>query len=50
MKQRKYIEENFAAVELSLPDDIIQDLDHLNMDVYGCRHNTYNLQFIDTEP
>ncbi len=49
MKQRKYIEENLAAVELLVPDDVIQDLDYLNMDVYGSRHNTYNLQFIDTE-
>ena len=49
MKQRKYIEENLAAVELLVPDDVIQDLDYMNMDVYGNRHNTYNLQFIDTE-
>ncbi len=45
----KYIEENLAAVELLVPDNVIQDLDDLNMDVYGSRHNTYNLQFIDTE-
>jgi len=49
MKRRKYIEENLAAVELSLPDDVIQDLNHLHVDVSGNRHNTYNLQFIDTE-
>jgi aryl-alcohol dehydrogenase-like predicted oxidoreductase len=49
MKRRKYIDENLAAVELSLPDDAIQDLDHLNVDVSGNRHNTYNLQFIDTK-
>ena len=49
MKRRKYIEENLAAVELSLPDDVIQDLNHLNVEVSGNRHNTYNLQFIDTE-
>lgn len=49
MKQRKYVEENLAAVELSVSYDVIQDLNHLNMNVYGSRHNTYNLQFIDTE-
>ncbi len=49
MKRRKYIEENLAAVELSLPDDVIQDLNHLHVEVSGNRHNTYNLQFIDTE-
>lgn len=48
MKQRKYIEENLAAVELSMPDEVIQGLNNMDMDVYGNRHNTYNLQFIDT--
>jgi len=49
MKDAKYIEENLAAVKLSLSENVIQDLNHLNVDVSGNRHNTYNLQFIDTE-
>jgi aryl-alcohol dehydrogenase-like predicted oxidoreductase len=48
MKQRKYIDENLAAVELSLPDEVIQGLNNMDMTVYGNRHNTYNLQFIET--
>ncbi len=47
MKQRKYVVENLAAVALSLPDEIIDELDNLKKDVYGDRHNKYNLQFID---
>jgi len=47
MKQRKYIDENKAAVELSLPHEIFQELNGINMDVHGERHNTYNLKFVD---
>lgn len=48
MKQRKYINENFGAVELSISDEIIQELNNMDMDFYGNRHNSYNLQFVDT--
>lgn len=47
MKQRKYIEENLAAAELSLPNEVIQDLNKMDLNFYGNRHNTYNLKFID---
>ena len=49
MKQRKYIDENLAAVGLSMPGEVIQELNNMDMNVYGNRHNTYNLNFIDTE-
>ncbi len=32
-----------------MPDEVIQGLNDMDIDVYGDRHNTYNLQFIDTE-
>ena len=47
MKQRKYIDENLAAVKLSIPDEVLQDLNSMDLAFYGNRHNTYNLQFID---
>ncbi len=49
MKQRKYIDENLAAVELTMPVETFQELNSMNMDVHGNRHNPYNLQFIDTD-
>jgi len=49
MKQRKYIDENLAAVELPMPEKVIQELNNMAINVYGNRHNAYNLQFIDTE-
>lgn len=49
MKQRKYIDENLAAVKLSIPGEVIKALNSMDLDVYGNRHNKYNLQFIDTE-
>ncbi len=48
MKQRKYIEENLAAVDVSIPDEVFQELENTPVDVFGNRHNTYNLQFVDT--
>jgi len=47
MKQRRYIKENVAAVGLSLPDEIIHEMNDMDMTVYGDRHNRYNLKFID---
>ncbi len=47
MKQRKYIDENLAAVHLSLPDNVIQELNRMDLAFYGDRHNPYNLQFVD---
>ncbi len=48
MKRRKYIEENMAAVDLALPDEIISELNHMVLDLSGDRHNPHNLQFIDS--
>jgi hypothetical protein len=48
MKQRKYIDENIRAVELSLPHDLVRTINQMDWDVCGDRHNSYNLQFIDT--
>ena len=47
MKHRSYINENLAAAELTLPGDIIRELDTMDMTVYGARHNSHNLQFVD---
>jgi len=47
MKQRKYIAENIAATELSLPDKILYEINEMDIIFYGDRHNLYNLQFID---
>lgn len=49
MKQRKYIDQNLAAIELSLPEQVLQELNRSDMEVCGLRHNPYNLQFIDPE-
>lgn len=49
MKQKQYINENLAAAGLKIPDGIIQELNDMDMPVYGDRHNTYNLQFVDTD-
>lgn len=48
MKQRKYIEENIAAVNFSMPGEVLQELNFMTAHVYGNRHNTYNLKFIDS--
>jgi len=47
MKQKKYIKENLTAVDLSIPDEVIQELNDMDMTFHGKRHNIYNLQFID---
>lgn len=47
MKQRKYVEENLAAAALTLPDEILEQMNAADMHFYGGRHNAYNLQFID---
>ena len=47
MKRRKYIQENVAAVDISVPPEIIQEMNDMDMTVCGDRHNRYNLQFID---
>ncbi len=49
MKQRKYIDENLAAVELTLPDEVIEELNKEDVYIYGTRHNTYNLKFVDAD-
>ncbi len=48
MKQRKYIDENIRAVELSLPHDLVRTINQMDLNFCGDRHNSYNLQFIDT--
>lgn len=47
MKKRTYIEENLAAVNLKLPEEMIQGLNRLDINICGDRHNPLNLGFID---
>ncbi|WP_299983715.1 aldo/keto reductase [Desulfobacula sp.] len=47
MKQRKYIGENLASVDISLPDEVITELNTMELDVQGGRHNKFNLQFVE---
>lgn len=47
MKRPTYVRENLGASELSLPADLLRELDALAAAVSGERHNPYNLQFID---
>jgi len=48
MKRRKYIHDNLAAVDLMLQDDLIHELDHMEINISGNRHNSYNLNYIDS--
>jgi aryl-alcohol dehydrogenase-like predicted oxidoreductase len=47
MKQRKYIDENLAAIDLLLTDKVIAQLNTMDVTIKGNRHNPYNLEFID---
>jgi len=47
MKQKKYIRENMAAVDLVLPDETIDALNTMEIVVAGERQDSYNLQFVD---
>ena len=47
MKRRLYVEENMAAVDLSLSADIVRELEQLASAVSGARHNAANLEFVD---
>jgi aryl-alcohol dehydrogenase-like predicted oxidoreductase len=48
MKQKKYIDENLAAIDLLLPDNVTAQLNTMEVTIKGSRHNQYNLEFIDT--
>ena len=48
MKRRKYIRQNLGALDLTLPPEALELLAPLAAKVQGQRHNTYNLQFVDT--
>lgn len=50
MKQQKYVRENLAAVDISLPDSVIRELNGMDADICGMRHNPHNLQFIENRP
>lgn len=47
MKQRKYIKENLAATGLTLPAEVMTQMNEMDIVLYGDRHNAHNLQFID---
>jgi aryl-alcohol dehydrogenase-like predicted oxidoreductase len=49
MKRRRYLKENVAAAAIRLSPEMIEALDALGEHVAGGRHNTHNLQFVDSD-